>query len=195
MGPSPRVRGKPGQWHAEGQRGRLIPARAGKTYRSHEHFTRNRAHPRACGENGRSSSGHARPPWLIPARAGKTSVRLKIVHRLGAHPRACGENALTIVVSAVTVGSSPRVRGKRTPSTRPSSSGGLIPARAGKTVPVRQVPAPHPAHPRACGENELAQDAADGPGGSSPRVRGKPRRGHTPRLRGGLIPARAGKTR
>ena len=194
MGPSPRVRGKPGQWHAEGQRGRLIPARAGKTYRSHEHFTRNRAHPRACGENprsparsesGRGSSPRVRgkraPPCphrgrrrLIPARAGKTSAPFVGPDPRPAHPRACGENRPTMRLRITQVGSSPRVRGKHAYIGKIKGFTGLIPARAGKTWPQQEGRGVVPAHPRACGENRR-----EGP------VR--------PRL-ARLIPARAGKT-
>ena len=194
MGPSPRVRGKPGQWHAEGQRGRLIPARAGKTYRSHEHFTRNRAHPRACGENGPEhrrmltwlgSSPRVRGKrplgpqgqgvdGLIPARAGKTLGVQRGANPGGAHPRACGENRPTMRLRITQVGSSPRVRGKHAYIGKIKGFTGLIPARAGKTWPQQEGRGVVPAHPRACGENRR-----EGP------VR--------PRL-ARLIPARAGKT-
>ena len=193
-GSSPRVRGKPGQWHAEGQRGRLIPARAGKTYRSHEHFTRNRAHPRACGENGRSSSGHARPPWLIPARAGKTDAVHPALFVRRAHPRACGENRSRTASTRASSGSSPRVRGKRTRAGRGRRPRGLIPARAGKTRTAARTHSPWTAHPRACGENHDPRGVVIAPSGSSPRVRGKLARLRRSRAGARLIPARAGKT-
>ena len=52
---------------------------------------------------------------------------------------------------------------------------GLIPACAGKTLrsdSYRVIPR---AHPRVCGENEIIREAMADRGGSSPRVRGKPR--------------------
>ena len=71
---------------------------------------------------------------------------------------------------------------------------GLIPARAGKTIPPRRRGRRWAAHPRACGENKGWLLPVVTAAGSSPRVRGKPRyvfvRGPT----SGLIPARAGKT-
>ena len=71
LGSSPRVRGKLAGDHAQFERWRLIPARAGKTIRAAVGVVVDRAHPRACGEN--------RTPEATPE---------------------------------VTMGSSPRVRGK-----------------------------------------------------------------------------------
>ena len=131
---------------------------------------------------------------LIPARAGKTGPHLRAHPHRPAHPRACGENALTIVVSAVTVGSSPRVRGKRVMWCARMKRLGLIPARAGKTGGGRcRAPAGR-AHPRACGENCIAFLMFTAPLGSSPRVRGKRVPGHPHLAPARLIPARAGKT-
>ena len=50
------------------------------------------------------------------------------------------------------------------------------------------------AHPRVCGENSWGKKEGAARGGSSPRVRGKPRRPHRPGRHRGLIPACAGKT-
>ena len=50
------------------------------------------------------------------------------------------------------------------------------------------------AHPRAGGENSGTGTVRGFPPGSSPRGRGKPQEGVACALRGGLIPARAGKT-
>ena len=92
-GSSPRMRGKPGQTGLHLQRGRLIPAHAGKTVDALSMIVAASAHPRACGENGTSRNTY-RPRWgssprmrgklppravgwfrggLIPAHAGKTS--------------------------------------------------------------------------------------------------------------------------
>ena len=192
-GSSPRVRGKPPSGTRVRRRGRLIPARAGKTVSGSAITFPSGAHPRACGENphGRrpvvsrgGSSPRVRgklvvpqsPPsaqGLIPARAGKTRNRTKRSTRSTAHPRACGENPAAPLSLGTAPGSSPRVRGKREPQSHYSHTSRLIPARAGKT-PSRGGRAPTPwAHPRACGEN----GAGEAPGvldeGSSPRVRGK----------------------
>ena len=112
------------------------------------------------------------------------------------------------------MGSSPRVRGKPSSSLRAASAARLIPACAGKTsssqwAPLwrRLIPAcagktprgrpavgRRRAHPRVCGENvNWVHDTVTGIG-SSPRVRGKPHRRSRLLVRGGLIPACAGKT-
>ena len=152
-GSSPRVRGKPGLRGHQHLVPGLIPARAGKTYRSHEHFTCNWAHPRACGENppangavggpsGSSPRVRGKPVHhhraqeearLIPARAGKTRGHRGVGGGLRAHPRACGENPSPMPVAVRYLGSSPRVRGKLVHRFDSADDGGLIPARAGKT--------------------------------------------------------------
>ena len=131
---------------------------------------------------------------LIPAHAGKTSFPR--ARRLAgwAHPRACGENDWLAFGARPESGSSPRMRGKRTPMPEASFPLGLIPAHAGKTRADQGAnPAPL-AHPRACGENDFTDPDSRSPRGSSPRMRGK----LCELLRGGgedrLIPAHAGKT-
>ena len=52
-----------------------------------------------------------------------------------------------------------------------------------------------PAHPRAGEENREGNTRSQFVFGSSPRGRGKPQVNAHPPIRGGLIPARAGKTR
>ena len=172
-GSSPRVRGKR-CLRSHGHRpGGLIPARAGKTRRPCLPYVRAVAHPRACGENtwaatvfgwARGSSPHVRGKpdgWrtsprrrgLIPARAGKTCARCSDGCASSAHPRACGENMVGPLKGTPGRGSSPRVRGKQSPLDVREPAGGLIPARAGKTERRTRASCPHPAHPRACGEN------------------------------------------
>ena len=152
-GSSPRVRGKRTR-AGRGRRPRgLIPARAGKTRtaaRTHSPWT---AHPRACGENhdprgvviapsgssprvrGKRADRCAGQPRkrLIPARAGKTPGRRGAHPQPRAHPRACGENNDPLDSDCPAMGSSPRVRGKRSRTSSNVDMVGLIPARAGKT--------------------------------------------------------------
>ena len=90
------------------------------------------------------------------------------------HPRACGENYRFSGIVRCSLGSPPRVRGKRTWRRYCESNGRITPARAGKTI----------SHASEM-ENEC---------GSPPRVRGK----RDLRQRDGaarrITPARAGKT-
>ena len=213
-GSSPRVRGKRLPGREGGLRGRLIPARAGKTSRGSSTASSAWAHPRACGENlvylmlltagfGSSPRVRGKPQGpcpvgrlggLIPARAGKTHLTEEEEACTKAHPRACGENSGEVSSSRSATGSSPRVRGK------PHQLGGqgprrrLIPARAGKTRGASKPASGLEAHPRACGENARRCRRRRGGRGSSPRVRGKRAERRQDVRRGGLIPARAGKT-
>ena len=113
-GSSPRGRGKRGGGRRTRRGGRLIPARAGKTRCQQGRDRACPAHPRAGGENARSSSPRGRPrgssprgrgklfpaiassadDGLIPARAGKTRSGPPGGCERPAHPRAGGENSL-----------------------------------------------------------------------------------------------------
>ena len=131
---------------------------------------------------------------LIPARAGKTLRAVMVDRMMAAHPRAGGENLQRLVIISMQAGSSPRGRGKLEVPTGPGGGEGLIPARAGKTCPLRRRAGPWSAHPRAGGENGARDGASQSRPGSSPRGRGKPCRVCTCVRCRGLIPARAGKT-
>ena len=111
-----------------------------------------------------------------------------------AHPRACGENHRHGACTRARGGSSPRVRGKHVAAHNDTFQGGLIPARAGKTICDVEPRGLHGAHPRACGENRNAVTQSTSFAGSSPRVRGKRCVELGSEVRGRLIPARAGKT-
>ena len=106
----------------------------------------------------------------------------------------CGENRSAPLDNAPSTGSSPRVRGKRDAAFAGWGSPRLIPARAGKTWAAWSTSSPPPAHPRACGENPILHASSAAGSGSSPRVRGKRRRGSAQAHEVRLIPARAGKT-
>ena len=106
----------------------------------------------------------------------------------------CGENGTLFETQRNKMGSSPRVRGKRTDRSIREAKGGLIPACAGKTE-YRERRGRRPrAHPRVCGENTTPRRADSARIGSSPRVRGKLRDEHFASPEERLIPACAGKT-
>ena len=213
-GSSPRVRGKRDARMRACHRCGLIPARAGKTSTWCSSIARPRAHPRACGENGKLTAqlheGSGSSPrvrgkldatggvtsffGLIPARAGKTPRPQWLSGRPRAHPRACGENSRTSAPRSDCSGSSPRVRGKLISFSASCGVCGLIPARAGKTLGLTQGQITRRAHPRACGENGRIGVPVSLASGSSPRVRGKRADRCAGLARLGLIPARAGKT-
>ena len=151
----------------------LIPAHAGKTRPRGTPSQTERAHPRACGENGwcrhlrcgvmgssprmRGKPQHLncshRFKRLIPAHAGKTSRAAATWISHPAHPRACGENPVFGFPMLMLPGSSPRMRGKLAVVEGGQVNRGLIPAHAGKTSVGVVAGILAPAHPRACGEN------------------------------------------
>ena len=214
-GSSPRVRGKLETFRPDQFTLRLIPACAGKTLALFVMRSHVRAHPRVCGENWAAgplglfvegSSPRVRGKrfaclflpscsGLIPACAGKTPTKHATKSSNKAHPRVCGENTTGSNAALGTVGSSPRVRGKRPPAKRVHARPGLIPACAGKTDPHGYSRLSVAAHPRVCGENAAPAAPASLSPGSSPRVRGKLFVENSRRLLFGLIPACAGKTR
>ena len=213
-GSSPRVRGKRLPRLQQERLVGLIPACAGKTSEKGLSGTTRQAHPRVCGENrprlrrwthehGSSPRvrgkldvlrGQRPRPGLIPACAGKTWTPDSLAAGSGAHPRVCGENVSALGNLGSLLGSSPRVRGKHHLRREGRNRRRLIPACAGKTGVRAGICLVLTAHPRVCGENWRVRVRVAAHCGSSPRVRGKPRRlgGPLPALR--LIPACAGKT-
>ena len=172
-GSSPLTRGKPHPTRNSRSTRRLIPAHAGKTLVRDPDEGETTAHPRSRGENAREvvQVCHARgsspltrgkpgegwqPPrleGLIPAHAGKTIGKSCVIAPPQAHPRSRGENAEVGPVMIRDLGSSPLTRGKRTTRRRAPSTGGLIPAHAGKTGHDQVSRVYKRAHPRSRGEN------------------------------------------
>ena len=174
----------------------LIPAYAGKTLPSLVRKQSAWAHPRVCGENtlfhvetathpGSSPRmrGKLRTEFaledgggLIPAYAGKTRLPWCRSTSRRAHPRVCGENCHIPYCHLFLQGSSPRMRGKPQGSSRLTPFQGLIPAYAGKTTSIHAYSSRVRAHPRVCGENFEHVGETVPFVGSSPRMRGKPRK-------------------
>ncbi len=132
---------------------------------------------------------------IIPASAGSTTPASGCPACRRDHPRVCGEHLSANDHDALTVGSSPRLRGARA-FTSPDKPGlGIIPASAGSTSWGRGTRTRSRDHPRVCGEHTSANVLTDGSSGSSPRLRGASGgHRHTARRRG-IIPASAGSTR
>ena len=193
-GSSPLTRGKPTPTTGKTVRDRLIPAHAGKTgHVAHGYYSFG-AHPRSRGENSSRRIRPLRARWLIPAHAGKTRRSGGRSSRRSAHPRSRGENLGIHAYDAQGKGSSPLTRGKHDDGEADHIGFGLIPAHAGKTRPWPRPTQPTRAHPRSRGENQNGEDTTLPKKGSSPLTRGKQDRGDSRVIRGGLIPAHAGKT-
>ena len=99
---------------------------------------------------------------------------MKTQTKVRAHPRVCGENPLPVLPLIRSLGSPPRVRGKRTRIVTSIHQSRLTPACAGKTQIISAPANSDAAHPRVCGENYWKSAS----------------KGHTP----WLTPACAGKT-
>ncbi len=172
-GSSPRVRGKRDRAGNRPAIRRIIPARAGQTRPPARRPRRRPDHPRACGANAVSFQSTARCSGssprvrgklvssartafhdrIIPARAGQTVHTVTPLSKTPDHPRACGANAVVRVDVRVSIGSSPRVRGKPVTSDDFTVFERIIPARAGQTSWHGQHTRVHSDHPRACGAN------------------------------------------
>ena len=131
--------------------------------------------PRVRGTRARCSCSPARR-WFIPACAGNTHPRERCRRRAAVHPRVCGEHVAGGVEVEAQRGSSPRVRGTPFEPLKASLQRRFIPACAGNTPPTNSCSRYSTVHPRVCGEHARAIPAEDVVGGSSPRVRGTPRR-------------------
>ncbi len=154
-GSSPHARGAQLFLGEQVQHVGLIPARAGSTVLACGDRFAIGAHPRTRGEHSRSdapatpqsgSSPHARGApspisstrssrGLIPARAGSTPAGPCDLRLVGAHPRTRGEHCPRYQQKSAPSGSSPHARGARQRVPGAVRVPGLIPARAGSTIP------------------------------------------------------------
>ena len=139
----------------------------------------------ACGAGG---------DGITPADAGKTCRRPCSDRREEDHPRGCGENVLDGTEKDETLGSPPRMRGKRGYVPVGGHDGGITPADAGKTRQCHLIKALGEDHPRGCGENAIPHTRILAKIGSPPRMRGKPRERVKVQRVNGITPADAGKT-
>ena len=111
---------------------------------------------------------------IIPACAGNTSQCRSAYAMAWDHPRVCGEHRIDTMSLAREKGSSPRVRGTRSPAHPAVHRPGIIPACAGNTPSMVLVEVAAWDHPRVCGEHTITCLPTCTPLGSSPRVRGTP---------------------
>ena len=192
----------------------IIPAYAGNTQLAADGCLTNRDHPRVCGEHRRFAvrwfgpqgssprmRGTQRAPnrfqkgsGIIPAYAGNTATNDYDFDTPRDHPRVCGEHRIRLCLDSVTWGSSPRMRGTRPCQWWANGWVGIIPAYAGNTNPHQVDYSIGGDHPRVCGEHPISWTQTIICPGSSPRMRGTPRRKGRSRPPSGIIPAYAGNT-
>ena len=133
---------------------RITPAYAGKTSTQVTSKLVARDHPRVCGENvlcwRKSVMQRGSPPrmrgkrlprkiaivadGITPAYAGKTDLRFANLEGAEDHPRVCGENRMSLFAWWTSLGSPPRMRGKRTAFETGAVRDRITPAYAGKTL-------------------------------------------------------------
>ena len=107
----------------------------------------------------------------------------------------CGEHHALVSGIAVSLGSSPHVRGTRWRSFSNDHAMGIIPACAGNTRHCRARLGYSGDHPRMCGEHNYSEIETPRKPGSSPHVRGTPAYTLVADSLFGIIPACAGNTR
>ena len=132
---------------------------------------------------------------IIPARAGPTAETLRLAPSRADHPRSCGANINTTFYPHRSYGSSPLVRGQRSPRAGSRTRCRIIPARAGPTAGRLSSACTSADHPRSCGANHEIAATPVFHLGSSPLVRGQPFCGLFRIVFRRIIPARAGPTR
>ena len=93
---------------------------------------------------------------ITPAHAGKTHREAPYRAPEEDHPRACGENSDVDDEGDIIRGSPPRMRGKQGWTASMLKKGRITPAHAGKTDSTRLCRTRSRDHPRACGENMMA---------------------------------------
>ena len=106
----------------------------------------------------------------------------------------CGEKVASSMITAILLGSPPRVRGKVALSNLQFTKIGITPACAGKRTTASAFPASVRDHPRVCGEKVINLISTLGFPGSPPRVRGKGLPLPIGQRRKGITPACAGKS-
>ena len=131
---------------------------------------------------------------IIPAHAGKSHYLYKFCTLVQDHPRSCGEKAAGAARTTARKGSSPLMRGKGSRRHRLRWRQGIIPAHAGKRLPLEQMANILRDHPRSCGEKSSHWLKVSVAPGSSPLMRGKARPSERRTMQSRIIPAHAGKS-
>ena len=137
---------------------------------------------------------HTRNPRIIPARAGFTDRILDRERAYPDHPRSRGVYPSASEVIRPRCGSSPLARGLRRSSAAAAADRGIIPARAGFTLPDVQRNSKLRDHPRSRGVYRITTVLPSLKFGSSPLARGLRQEGFSGSMGSRIIPARAGFT-
>ena len=213
-GSSPHARGTPLARRTQRQHLGIIPACAGNTRLCADIARRYGDHPRMRGEHhtpirkrGRwqGSSPHARGTLgtqlrlcvsigIIPACAGNTPDPIVLSWAIWDHPRMRGEHSIRPLRKSTRRGSSPHARGTRSAPVIIHLTLGIIPACAGNTRRLRELPTRSWDHPRMRGEHLRLSGKKSAKPGSSPHARGTQQLVEAVGDEIGIIPACAGNT-
>ena len=109
---------------------------------------------------------------IIPARAGFTSWILIMTGIRRDHPRSRGVYLMPVFMLSKAVGSSPLARGLHGERAGDDLARGIIPARAGFTLPPTPTAPRRADHPRSRGVYTVRASRDCSAGGSSPLARG-----------------------
>ena len=192
----------------------IIPAYAGNTFFRSFVDEWGGDHPRVCGEHAyqdmssggvKGSSPRMRGTLprditelescgIIPAYAGNTVFIADAGCPVLDHPRVCGEHLTNGVNGDGYRGSSPRMRGTLVAELPLHGLDGIIPAYAGNTLTCTSRRSRPRDHPRVCGEHGYIPPLLLPLPGSSPRMRGTPKREDARHRLPWIIPAYAGNT-
>ena len=213
-GRSPRMRGRPPDFSSRIGFDRSIPAHAGETSGPPGSSEDSGVDPRACGGDlpqklhetyytGRSPRMRGRHPrnalqilaqGSIPAHAGETQPPSLFRRSAEVDPRACGGDVVHMLRKIKVLGRSPRMRGRRYAINKALEAYRSIPAHAGETSTSLPCDCTDTVDPRACGGDGPQGIQEAGPGGRSPRMRGRRMFESGSSASARSIPAHAGET-
>ena len=171
----------------------ITPAYAGKSALCRHDHSKNKDHPRLCGEKstwteqvpmadgspppmrGKVWNGCRthRPVRITPAYAGKSKLGLIQFQHLPDHPRLCGEKCYLSKFIKPFLGSPPPMRGKEVFTDAKVTPYGITPAYAGKSGGTGGGRGQAWDHPRLCGEKITQSPTQNTLTGSPPPMRGK----------------------
>ncbi len=129
---------------------------------------------------------------IIPAHAGNSSGDEEMRRLCRDHPRTCGEQPSHGPTPAISMGSSPHMRGTADPLDPVQSPIRIIPAHAGNSRWFGKGQNDLKDHPRTCGEQRLLRPLPWTGYGSSPHMRGTAGGESLYGEDHGIIPAHAG---
>ncbi len=131
---------------------------------------------------------------IISACAEQTGLTPQGLRINGDHLRVCGADQGVWECVRIMMGSSPRVRSRRTGKSRRTGAGGIISACAEQTSRARTGPDEGRDHLRVCGADRYWSARCSRRTGSSPRVRSRQRAPGGDCYRVGIISACAEQT-